>query len=147
MLKPIPAKDMSHEFLWRQLLRALVDGVPDLVEPAARSPTASSPAKRITLRADVVDKQFVELNDASVVAHVSRPDGTVVDVPMQWSGERSGEYTATVPAVGAGQYEARIEATRGGRIDRHDRRSRPRGAWGRGVLRRDDACADVAPHR
>jgi hypothetical protein len=33
---------------------------------------------------------------------------------MQWSGERSGEYVATVPAVGGGQYEARIEASRGG---------------------------------
>jgi len=35
-------------------------------------------------------------------------------VPMQWGGERSGEYVAQIPAVGAGQYEARIEATRGG---------------------------------
>ena len=33
---------------------------------------------------------------------------------MQWSGERSGEYSATVPAGGGGQYEARIEATRNG---------------------------------
>ena len=113
MLKPISEKDMSHEFLWRQLLRALVDGVPDLVEPRSLTDRVE-PGEAITLRADVVDKQFVELNDASVVAHVSRPDGTVVDVPMQWSGERSGEYTASVPAGGAGQYEARIEATRAG---------------------------------
>jgi hypothetical protein len=49
-----------------------------------------------------------------VVAHVARPDGSVVDVPMQWTGERSGEYAGVVPAVGAGQYEARIEATRAG---------------------------------
>ena len=34
---------------------------------------------------------------------------------MQWSGERSGEYIATVPTGGAGQYEARIEATRAGK--------------------------------
>jgi hypothetical protein len=33
---------------------------------------------------------------------------------MQWSGERSGEYVATVPTTGEGQYEARIEATRSG---------------------------------
>ena len=113
MLKPMKVEDMTHEYLWRQLLRALVDGVPDVVEPQSLTDRVE-PGEAITLRADVVDKQFVELNDASVVAHVSRPDGSVVDVPMQWNGERSGEYTATVPAVGGGQYEARIEATRGG---------------------------------
>lgn len=111
----IPVEDMTHEFLWRQLLRALVDGVPDVVEPLSLTERVD-PGDAITLRAEVVDRQFVELNDASVVAHVSRPDGTLVDVPMQWSGERGGEYVATVPAVGSGQYEARIEATRGGEV-------------------------------
>ena len=33
---------------------------------------------------------------------------------MQWSGERSGEYVADVPAAGEGSYEARIEASRAG---------------------------------
>ena len=113
MLKPVPVEDMSHEFLWRQLLRSLIDGVPDVVNPQSLTDRVE-PGEALTLKADVVDKQFVELNDASVVAHVSRPDGTIVDVPMQWNGERSGEYTATMPTVGAGEYEARIEATRGG---------------------------------
>jgi uncharacterized membrane protein len=108
----ISVEDMTHEYLWRQLLRALVDGVPDVVEPQLTDRV--EPGEAITLRADVVDKGFVELNDASVVAHVTRPDGSVVDVPMQWGGERSGEYVATVPTVGQGAYEARIEATRAG---------------------------------
>jgi uncharacterized membrane protein len=113
MLRPIKVEDMTHEYLWRQLLRALVDGVPDAVEPQSLTDRVE-PGEAITLRADVVDKQFVELNDATVIAHVSRPDGSLVDVPMQWSGERSGQYTGIVPAVGGGQYEARIEATRAG---------------------------------
>jgi uncharacterized membrane protein len=113
MLQPVAVDDMSHEYLWRQLLRGLVDGVPDVVETRSLTDRVE-PGEAITLRADVVDKGFVELNDASVVAHVSRPDGSIVDVPMQWGGERSGEYVAQIPAVGAGQYEARIEATRGG---------------------------------
>jgi uncharacterized membrane protein len=108
----LDVEDMSHEYLWRQLLRALVDGVPDAVEP--RLTDRVEPGEAITLRADVVDKGFLELNDATVVAHVSRPDGTVVDVPMQWSGERSGEYVASLPAAGGGSYEARIEASRAG---------------------------------
>ena len=108
----ISVEDMTHEYLWRQLLRALVDGVPDVVEPQLTERV--EPGEAITLRADIVDKGFVELNDASVVAHVTRPDGTIVDVPMQWSGERSGEYIATVPTAGQGAYQARIEASRGG---------------------------------
>jgi uncharacterized membrane protein len=108
----IGVEDMTHEYLWRQLLRALVDGVPDVVEPQLTDRV--EPGDAIPLKADIVDKGFVELNDASVVAHVTRPDGSVVDVPMQWSGERSGEYIATVPTTGQGSYEARIEATRGG---------------------------------
>jgi uncharacterized membrane protein len=110
----ISVEDMTHEYLWRQLLRALVDGVPDVVEPQLTDRV--EPGEVIPLKADIVDKGFVELNDASVVAHVTRPDGSVVDVPMQWSGERSGEYTATVPTAGEGAYEARIEASRGGEV-------------------------------
>ncbi|MGQ0735446.1 MAG: hypothetical protein ACT4QD_17555 [Acidobacteriota bacterium] len=109
----IAVEDMSHEYFWRQLLRSLVDGVPDAVEPQATSDRVE-PGDPISLRADVVDGSFVELNDASVVAHVTRPDGSILDVPMQWSGQRNGEYQASVPAAGAGRYEARIEATRAG---------------------------------
>ena len=112
MLQPIAVDDLSHEYFWRQLLRALVDGVPDAVEPRSLTDRVE-PGEAINLRADVVDSDFLELNDATVMAHVSRPDGSIADVPMQWSGERSGEYVASVPAAGEGQYEARIEAIRG----------------------------------
>ena len=109
----IAVEDLTHEYFWRQLMRSLVDGVPDVVEPNALTDRVE-PGEAITLRADVVDGSYVELNDATVVAHVSRPDGSIMDVPMQWSGERSGEYVATVPAAGEGSYEARIEASRAG---------------------------------
>ena len=112
MLQPIAVDDLTHEYFWRQLLRALVDGVPDAVEPRSLTDRVE-PGEAITLRADVVDSDFLELNDATVLAHVARPDGSIADIPMQWSGERSGEYVASVPAAGEGQYEARIEAVRG----------------------------------
>jgi uncharacterized membrane protein len=114
MAAPIAVDDMTHEHLWRQLLRWLVDGVPDGVE-AQLTTDRVEPAEAATLRADVVDQSFVELNDASVVAHVTTPDGNVVDVPMPWSGERSGEYEAALPTSAQGWYEAKIEATRGGK--------------------------------
>ncbi len=47
------------------------------------------------IEATVVDAQFVELNDATVVAQVARPNGATLNVPMQWTGERDGQYRGT----------------------------------------------------
>jgi len=110
----IPVEDMTHEHFWRQLLRWLVDGVPDAVEAQLTSDRVE-PNDAATLRADVVDENFVELNDAAVTAHITAPDGHIIDVPMQWNGERDGEYGATLPTAAQGWYEARIDATRGGK--------------------------------
>ena len=121
----IDVEDLTHEYFWRQLLRALVDGVPDAVEPQSLTDRVE-PGEAITLRADVVDSNFVELNDAAVMAHVSRPDGSIVDVPMQWSGERSGEYVATVPAAGEGLLRGPHRGASGREIVGHDGRARPR---------------------
>lgn len=107
----VAVDDMTHEHFWRQLLRGLTDGVPDAVHARTVSDRVE-PGEPATLTADVVDKSFVELNDAAVVAHLTGPDGTITDVPMAWTGERSGEYRATLPTSAAGWYEARVEATR-----------------------------------
>jgi uncharacterized membrane protein len=114
MAASIAVDDMTHEHFWRQLLRWLVDGVPDGVEAQLTSDRVE-PSEAGMLRADVVDGSFVELNDATVVAQVTTPDGQIVDVPMQWSGERSGEYQAAFPTSAQGWYEAKIEATRAGK--------------------------------
>ena len=72
----------------------------------------SKPAKPSRVTADVVDPTFVEINDARVVAHVEGPKGTI-DVPMQWTGEKSGEYRGSFTAADEGLYTARVEAGRG----------------------------------
>jgi uncharacterized membrane protein len=106
--------DQTHENFWRQLLRWLVDGVPDTVEtrPLTDRVEAGQP---VALTADVVDQRFVELNDAAVVAHVKAPSGKVTDVPLQWTGERNGQYRASFPTSETGWYEAKLDATREGK--------------------------------
>src|SRR6185436_7693203 len=69
-------EDQTHENFWRQLLRWLVDGVPDTVETRPHTDRVEA-GQPITLTADVVDQRFVELNDANVVAHVTSPSGKV----------------------------------------------------------------------
>lgn len=109
----IPLEDMTHETYWRQLLRWLVDGVPGSVDVHTTAERVE-PGEQVTLLADVVDPSFVEVNDASVTARVTAPDGSVSEVPMQWTGERSGQYRATFTSGAAGVYAATIEATRAG---------------------------------
>ena len=110
----ITVEDQTHENYWRQLLRWLVDGVPDQVDV---HPTTDrvEPGEQVTLVADVVDATFMELNDARVVAKVTGPKGSVTEVPMQWTGERDGEYRATFAAPDQGVYSTQVEATRAGK--------------------------------
>jgi hypothetical protein len=107
-------EDMTHENYWRQLLRWLVDGVPDPVNVHTLTERVE-PGEPITLVGEVVDPDFVELNDAHVVARVTGPKGTTIEVPMQWTGDRNGEYRATFTTSDGGVYAAQIEAARGGK--------------------------------
>ncbi|HEX7284081.1 MAG TPA: glutamine amidotransferase [Vicinamibacterales bacterium] len=111
----IAVDDLTHENFWRQMLRWLVDGVPDQVEPTFATERVE-PGEAAQLVANVVDPSFVELNDASVLVTVTGPDGTVIDVPMSWDGENPGEYAAAIPTKAPGWYEARLDATRGGKV-------------------------------
>ena len=110
----IPVEDMTHENYWRQLLRWLVDGVPDQVQPGMMTERVE-PGEAADLTADVVDPSFVELNDAVVTAHITGPDGIMTDLPMSWDGEEAGQYRVSVPTTTAGWYTARLEATRAGK--------------------------------
>ena len=107
----MPLEDMTHENFWRQLLRWLIDGVPGAVEVHTSAERVEA-GEQVTVLADVVDKAFVELNDAKVVATVNTPSGKAVEVPMQWTGERNGQYRGAYVADEQGLYAATVEATR-----------------------------------
>jgi uncharacterized membrane protein len=110
----IAVDDMTHENFWRQLLRSLVDGVPGSVEVHTSAERVEA-GEQVAITADVVDDTFVEINDARVVAHVKGPNGDVTDVPMQWTGERNGQYRASFVTGGQGMYTAAVEASREGK--------------------------------
>ena len=74
-----------------------------------------------------MDKQFVELNDATVVAQVARPGGTTLNVPLQWTGERDGQYRGTFVSAEAGRVRGdRRRDARGGEAVGSRRRLRAR---------------------
>jgi uncharacterized membrane protein len=111
----IPLEDQTHENFWRQMLRWLVDGVPGVVE--ARTTTERvEPGEAATIEATIVDKTYVELNDASVTARVTRPNGTTLDVPLEWTGERDGLYRGTFVSTEGGTYEVAVDSSRASTI-------------------------------
>jgi uncharacterized membrane protein len=108
-------EDQTHETFTRQLLRWLVDGVPDPVELTTASDRVD-PGDPIAMSVEVADPSFVAANDAVVTATVTGPDGASTTVPLTWNGQRDGLYTGTAPTGGAGWYEARVEAMRDGTL-------------------------------
>jgi uncharacterized membrane protein len=103
----IPLEDQTHEQFWRQLLRWLVNDAPEpLVASVASDRVAPGDAVRIT--ADVGDAQYLRLNDARVTARVVTPSGTELDVPLDWSVGRDGEYGGTFTAEERGLHTVRV---------------------------------------
>jgi uncharacterized membrane protein len=108
----IAVDDMTHEILWRRLLRWLVDGVPDNVSLTTATDRVE-PGELVTISSEVVDQAFVAVNDAQVTARVTAPDGTISDVPLEWTVAEDGKYEGTFVAEQPGLYEILGNATRG----------------------------------
>lgn len=106
----IAVEDTTHATFWRRLIRWLVDGVPDPV--SLTTSDRVEPGEPMKLTAEVVDPAFVEVNDAKVVAHVTSPSGKVVDVPLEWSVTKDGDYRGTFVPEESGLYEIRTSASR-----------------------------------
>jgi uncharacterized membrane protein len=109
----ITVEDQTHENYWRQLLRWVVDGVPQRVEVLTNADRVE-PGEPVIVEATVVDKSFIELNDARVMARVARPNGGTIEIPLQWTGERAGQYRGTFISEEPGSYEVAVEAARAG---------------------------------
>jgi len=110
----IPVEDQTHENLWRQLLRFLVNDVPGPV--VARVPQdIVAPGTSVLVSAEIGDDTYLRVNDARVAATVKDPAGNVRELPLEWTVEKDGEYRASFVAAEKGSYEVRVEARRGGK--------------------------------
>ncbi len=108
----IPLEDRTHQTLWRQLLRWVVDGAPDPV--MVRAPVEGvEPGEVAMLRSTVLDSAFVEVNGANVEARVTSPSGVESVLPLEWTLSRDGEYEAPFTPAEEGVYEVDVSAVRG----------------------------------
>jgi len=111
MHSDVPLEDQSHEAFWKQMLRWLVDGVPDPVVAGADEEEVE-PGEAVQLAASVRDSTFLDVNDADVVATITSPSGIEERVPLEWTVEEDGAYAATFRPSEFGDYEVRIDASR-----------------------------------
>jgi uncharacterized membrane protein len=104
----IAVDDLTHETLWRQMLRWLVSDVPDRVGMTA--PDHVAPGEAVPLRAQVSNESFLATNGATVTANVLGPNGEPVDVPLEWMVDKDGEYRGSFTASEPGLYRVRVSS-------------------------------------
>ncbi|MBZ5495296.1 MAG: glutamine amidotransferase [Acidobacteriia bacterium] len=107
-------KNNFHDLFWKQLLRWLVNEVPDQVN-LDTDRHSYSPDESVVVRAEVNDESFMRLNNAQVTARVRAPSGASSTVPLIWDLSKEGQYSATYNAQEEGIYEVTAEAFRGSR--------------------------------
>lgn len=105
----IPVEDQTHETFWRQLIRWLVHDAPDRAR-LDLGENAASPGEPLTIRAEIEDERFLRVNGARVTATVTTPSGATVDVPLEWTVERDGEYEGRYVPEEPGLYQVALDA-------------------------------------
>ncbi len=107
----ISLEDQTHEVLWRQMLRWLVEGSPNPVRASAVVDRVE-PGAAVELRAQVEDSAFAAVNGARVAVEVSGPGGETSHA-LDWAVDRDGEYQGTLTPDVEGLYRIRVTAERG----------------------------------
>lgn len=110
----IPLEDETHERFWQQVLRWMVQEVPEPLEALAAE-TRVAPAQPVELVARVSSEEFLPVNDAQVTARIIDPFGAEEELALTWDLDRDGEYRGSfLPAVD-GPYEVEVSALDGDR--------------------------------
>jgi len=109
----VPAEDLTHETLWRRLLRWLVDAVPERVTASVDHDRVEA-GDTVAITANARDGGFLGINDATAIATITGPQGRRVDLPMTFVVDRDGEYRASFVAEQDGLYEVGVGVTHAG---------------------------------
>jgi uncharacterized membrane protein len=107
-------KNNFHDQFCRQMLRWLVNEVPDQVNLESGK-NSYSLDETVTLRAEVNDETFLHLNNAQVSARIKAPSGAIATVPLFWDLSKEGQYSATFKPQEEGVHELSAEVFRAGR--------------------------------
>lgn len=107
----IPVDDPRHETLWQQLLRWLVDGVPETVDVSLDRERAEA-GESVSLTGTVLDSAYLGLNDARVTATLTSPSGATMEEVLGWTVENDGEYAGSFTPGEEGTWTVTVAAAR-----------------------------------
>ena len=111
----IPLEDQTHERFWKQVLRWLVQEVPEPLEVSATS-TRVAPAQPVELVTRVSSEEYLPVNDARVTARITDPFGAEQELELTWNLDRDGEYRGSFLPALDGPYEVEVDAIDGDRM-------------------------------
>ena len=111
MAAKVSVTDTTHQMFWRRMIRWLVDGVPDQVNVTTTADRVE-PGEPIKVAAEVLDQAYAEVNDATVTAHITSPSGRTIDVPIDWTVTRDGDYRTSFVPDETGIYTVKVGAER-----------------------------------
>lgn len=111
----VPLEDMTHETFWRQLLRWLVNSVPEPVMVEAERDRVGA-GEAVALRAEVRDETFLQVNNARVSARVTAPSGAEIELPLEWAVDADGEYEGELRPEESGVHRVSVSARKGGEL-------------------------------
>ncbi len=109
----VPLDDLTHETLWQQIFRWLVNDVPGQVS-ASTVVDRFPPGASVVVTATVLDDNFIEVNNAGVTAIVTAPSGRTRELSLDWTIDADGEYTTSFIPEEQGFHGIRVLASRGG---------------------------------
>ncbi len=78
------SKNNAHETFWRQMLRYLVSGTPQQIEIGTEKEVYTLD-DMVNIVADIRDKRFNPVGDATATARVTKPSGVIIDVPLKYT--------------------------------------------------------------
>jgi len=120
----VAVNDTTHAMFWRRLVRWLVDGVPEQVNISTTADRVE-PGEPVKLTAEVLDAAYAEVNDSRVVAKVTSPSGKTMELPIEWTVTKDGDYRASFVPDESGIYDITVTAARDqkalGKADMHVR--------------------------
>jgi uncharacterized membrane protein len=108
----IALEDMTHETLWRQMLRWLVADVRGQVR-ARLGADRFAVGEPVEIVAEVADETFLAVNAARVVATVTDPGGAETRVTLPWSVDVDGRYLGSFTPRAEGFHRVVVTAERG----------------------------------
>jgi len=106
-----PLEDATHAVFWRQMLRWLLDEVPERVDLAI-APARVGPGEPVTLTVRVADADYLDVDDANAVVTVIPPAGEPFDVTLERLPREPGTYEGGFTPTLAGRYDLAARAQR-----------------------------------